>query len=108
MITRKLQSDPTIDNKIHITDDGEVIHEATHDVSGIIRANKFIQNENEKYRSEVVNHVARIDVLAIKNWMEGRGITKGWWEIFFKDDKLLKEFLNDPDNKVWRTKLGKV
>ncbi len=108
MISRKLKSDPTVENWIHVTNDGEVVHQAKHDVSGIIKANKFIQNENEGYTSEVVNHVARIDVIAIKNWMAERGITRGWWEMFFKDDKLLKEFLNDPDNRVWRTKLGKV
>ena len=93
----------------HYTADGETVLEQTHDVSQIIKANKFLQNEQDlHHRSDVTNHVATIDMLAIKNWMSARGITRGWWREFMSDDKHLRDFLNDPDNKMWRTRLGKV
>ena len=93
----------------HYTTDGEVVVEQSSDVSGILRANHFQRSEQSfRHEGEVMNHVARIDMIAIKNWMAQRGITKRWWYEFNHDPKLLQEFLNDPDNTCWRTRLGKV
>lgn len=104
---------PTIDKGIksifHYDSDGTVTIQQRSDVTGILRANHFQQSEQTmRHQGEVMNHVARIDMLAIKNWMNARGIFKNWWYEFNQDPKLLREFLNDPDNKCWRTRLGKI
>lgn len=90
-------------------EDGKIVHHRQHDVSGIIKANKFLQSEQTmRHQSETVNHVAHIDMLAAVNWMKERGITHNAWKLFMSDPKFIKDFLNDPDNKAWRTRLGKI
>jgi hypothetical protein len=93
----------------HYMSDGTVVHEHQNDVTAIIEANKFQQGTQDiHHRSEVFNHVARIDMLAIQEWCRKRGIGRGWWREFVTSETLMTEFLNDPDNKLWRTRLGKV
>lgn len=93
----------------HTLSDGSIVHEHKHDVTGILEANKFQRGEQGMHHtSETFNHVARIDVVAIQEWCKTRGINKGGWREFMTDEKLLTEFLNDPDNKLWRTRLGKI
>jgi hypothetical protein len=111
-------ADPTVRQTFHI-EDGQAIIKTTRDVTKILDSNKFLQGEQSlHHRSEVFNHVANIDVGAIQIWMAERGITGtwrdeegnvcNWYQEFFRDPDHLKNFLNDPDNKVWRTRLGKI
>ena len=101
---------PTQKAMVHTTTDGKTVVHSQNDVTGILRANHFQKSEQSfRHGSEIMNHYARIDVLAMKTWCEQRGITKRWWrEMMAGDGKLLREFMNDPDNKAWRTRLGKV
>jgi hypothetical protein len=93
----------------HTMDDGSIVIQHENDVSDIIEMNKFLQGEQSMHhRSEAFNHVASIDMLAAIAWCKDRGITKNAWALFMQDDKLIKEFCNDPDNKLWRTRLGKI
>ena len=93
----------------HQMSDGTTVLQHTNDVTSILEANKFQQSEQAiHHTSETFNHVARIDVVAIEEWLKVRGINKGGWREFMTDEKLLNEFLNDPDNKIWRTRLGKI
>lgn len=95
---------------VHQTSDGETVVHQRNDVSGILKANQFEQGTQTMHHgSQVLNHVARIDTLALQNWCRRRGITKRWWYHLFADDgKLFREFVNDPENKCWRTRLGKI
>lgn len=101
---------PTQKAVVHQTTDGKTVVHQKNDVSGILRANQFQQGEQTlHHKSEIMNHYARVDVLALKKWCQQRGITKRWWQQIFADDgKLLRAFLNDPENKCWRTRQGKV
>ena len=101
-----LSSNGGITETFHYSDhdDTAAIHRTT-DVSKILEANKFQRDANEGYKSEVFNKVASIDVVAVEHWCKMKGIT---WETFFADEKIFKQFLNDPDNRAWRTKLGKI
>ena len=94
----------------HYTSDNEVVIEKEHDVTSIIEANKFRQSvQSFRFEGEQFNHVAQVDYLAIKTWCETRGIVDRWWAVFNGDDgELLREFCNDPDNKAWRSRLGKI
>lgn len=101
---------PTMRAVAHQTSDGKTVVHQQNDVTGILRANQFERGEQSlHHQSQVLNHVARVDVLVLKNWCGQRGITKRWWKRLFEDEgKLFREFLNDPENKAWRTRLGKV
>ena len=93
----------------HELSDGTMVMEHTSDVTGILEANKFQQSEQTMHhQSETFNHVARIDMLAVESWCKARGMGNGYWAEFMESEALLKEFLNDPDNKVWRTRTGKI
>lgn len=106
--TEALPGSQGVTTLFHYTTDDEVVIEQKNDVSGILRANHYQRSEQSMHhQSEAMNHVARIDTLAIKNWMAQRGVTKNWWYEFNRGD-FLKEFLNDPDNECWRTRKGKI
>ena len=100
-------------------EDGEIIIGRHHDVTPILDSNKFLRSEQSlHHKSEVLNHVAHIDTIAIENWCKYKrgiksrrkedGTVEGWYEQFFADPQLLTDFLNDPDNALWRTRLGKI
>lgn len=93
----------------HTMDDGSVIIESQNDVTQILEQNKFLQGEQSlHHQSETFNHVASIDMLVAIQWCKERGMTKDIWATFMGDEKLITEFCNDPDNKIWRTRLGKI
>lgn len=104
------QNPETQRSTVHQTTDGETVIRHEHDIGGILRANHFQKGEQTlHHQSEIMNHVARIDVLVLKEWCRQRGITKRWWKRLFEDgNKLLQAFLNDPQNEAWRTRKGKV
>lgn len=90
---------------LHKQDD-KVIIESIHDVTGIVKANKFQRDHAPmRHTEEVFNHKARIDTNAIKQWCKVKGIT---WADFFSNPEHLRTFLNDPENEVWLTRKGKV
>lgn len=95
---------------IHQTTDGKAVVHQQNDVSGILRMNHFLKTTAPMhFQGELLNHVASVDVLALKNWCFQRGIKKRWWMRLFEDDaKLFREFLNDPENECWRSRKGKV
>ena len=92
-----------------VMQDGKLYHHVKHDVSKILEANHFLRGEQGmRHKSETMNHVASVDIVVIKNWMNQRGIYRNWWSEFNRDPKLVNEFLNDPDNAAWRTRKGKI
>jgi len=84
--------------------DDQVILTTKQDVSDIVEANKQQVNAATKKVDDVLTHVARIpntviDVLNKICIMRGFMVT---------DEKRFKAWLNDPDNRVWRTYPGSV
>lgn len=78
----------------------------TEDVSSVLEANKRAFNDAEsRHKSETFNHVARIPTSAIEQWCKQKGVK---YQEFFHDEKLLKLFLNDPDNRLFRTRPGRI
>lgn len=49
-------------------------------------------------------HAARVDGAVIMAWCNKRGIP---WDKFFRDDKLVNEFLNDQENAAFRIWKGR-
>jgi len=84
--------------------DDQIILTTKQDVSEIVEANKQQVNAATKKVDDVLTHVARIPntVIDVLNKM---GIMRGF---MVTDEKRFKAWLNDPDNRVWRTYPGSV
>lgn len=82
----------------HVTDKGEYVIETQQDVSAIAERNKREFNETpDRYRD--VNKVASIP-LNVYYDLKRRGIAD--------DPKKFKQWLNDRDNRVFRTRAGRI
>lgn len=80
----------------------KLVIKKTHDVTPILEANKRRYNDSDgKHRSEAMNHVASIPMVIIDLYRQ-KGID------LLNDRKELRKFLNDPDNKFFRTMPGDV
>lgn len=84
--------------------DDQVILETTQDVTNIIEWNKIQTNEATLKTDSVMTHVARIPFTVIDD-LNKKGIMQGF---MIKDSAAFKRWLNDPDNRVWRTYPGSV
>ena len=89
----------------HDVDDGLVIKKEQN-VDKLIDANKEEYNTASSKWSEnaLENRVARIP-LAVFEQLEKEGITRGFTVL---DQKRFKAWLNNPDNRVFRTKAGRI
>lgn len=56
-------------------------------------------------QSSDFKHAASVDGAVIMAWCNKRGVP---WDQFFRDDKLVNQFLDDPDNGTFRIWKGKV
>lgn len=92
----------------HSDGDGGVIFETRQDVTGIIEQNKkeFNQfDERAKWSGEVFgNKVASIPLTVIDD-LNKSGIMRGFAIV---DEKRFRTWMNEPDNRVFRTRPGKV
>jgi len=86
----------------------QLIIKKTQDIGAIIEANKadYVQTDARTKWGEgqLSNRVARIP-LGVFQDLEKLGITRGFTVI---DMKRFKEWLNNPDNQVFRTRAGKI
>jgi xylose isomerase len=90
-------------------DDGDqLIIKKSQDIGAIIEANKADYNETDaKTRwseNQLGNRVARIPLVVFQE-LEKQGITRGFAVI---DMPRFKAWLNNSDNQVFRTRVGKI
>jgi len=104
-------TDKVISNGITATefkDDGDqLIITQKQNITGIIEANKAEYAENSSvtgWGDTLNNRVARIPLTVFAD-LEKQGITRGFTVI---DMKRFKEWLNNPDNRVFRTRAGRI
>ena len=100
-------------NIFDVTDKGVTTYEESadiftltteQDVSPIIELNKkeYNTNANQATTSVVGRKVASIPLTVWQNWLkETNGAIRD-------DPKLLAKYLNDPDNKAWRTHNSRI
>ena len=91
--------------KAHNTDNGKVI-ETKQDVSDIIERNKQEYNTNtSKWGNDVFdNKIASIPMTVVDD-LNKKGIMRGFHVL---DQKKFFAWLNDPDNRFFRTKQGRI
>ena len=83
-------------------EDGSFVIETETNVQKTLDRNKEVQaNAPMRYEGEVMNQVASIDPVAAWMWCKSHGV-KSYRE-FMTNPEHIKNFINDPDNKVWRT-----
>lgn len=96
----------SISEKYHYDQLTDKLHiERVQDVQPILEANKRAQNDAGNFKSEVFNKKASIPLIVLEKWLADKGIT---YQEFMGNDKVLKRFLNDPDNSFCLTRKGKV
>jgi len=93
---------------VHADGDGGIIIETRQDVSGIIEQNKKEYNsfdERARWSDELFgNKVASIPLTVIDD-LNKIGIMRGFHVL---DEKRFKAWLNNSDNRVFRTRTGVV
>jgi hypothetical protein len=89
-------------------DDGDqLIVTQEQNITDILEANKADYNAtdaNTSWGDTLNNRVARIPLTVFQD-LEKQGITRGFTVI---DMKRFKDWLNNPDNRVFRTRAGKI
>jgi hypothetical protein len=80
-----------------------LVIQRVQDVEPILEANKrAFDVDDKRFKSEAMNHVARIPMVVIEKVKAETGVD------LLNDEKALRAFLNDPDNRFLRTKPGKI
>lgn len=87
----------------HATDDGVVL-ETRQDVSSIVEANKQQLNATANRFGDVITHIARLPLTVIDD-LNHKRVMRGFKVI---DEPAFRRFLNDPDNRFFRTHPGTV
>jgi hypothetical protein len=88
----------------HDLGDGEYVIETRQDVTGLVEFNKALQNANTGRWGEMA-HVAQIPLTVLED-LQRKGVIDSMWNL--KDEPGFRKWLNSPENRVFRTKLGKV
>lgn len=90
----------------HNTDDGGLVIATEQDVTNIIEQNKKEYNANNNaWGGDILdNKIASIPMTVIDD-LNKKGIMRGF-EVL--DQKLFRKWLNDPDNRFFRTRQGRI
>lgn len=102
----EVDSDPITRSKatFHSFADEEFAVETKQDVTEITREAKFLRNERggeRMFKGDTPTHVASIPLALWFKWVEENPDIR-------HDDDALREKLNDPDNRAFRTHPGRV
>lgn len=102
LTSRSLGYDPAsgLEQVMHVDEDtGDITLEDRQNVSALVEVNKAFANEDPGNWRADMHRVASIP-MSIFYDLKRRGI--------LDDDKALRKWLNDPDNRVFRTKPGRL
>jgi xylose isomerase len=90
----------------HDVDGGGVVIAKEQNIDALVDANREEYNNADSKWSDnaLENRVARVP-LAVFDQLEKEGITRGFTIL---DHKRFKAWLNNPDNRVFRTKAGRI
>lgn len=88
----------------HATDEFTLTRE--QEITPLVELNKFkYNNAPDRYGNDIMHHVASIPFTLLPE-LEKKGIMTAGGRII--DEKALKAWLNDSDNRVFRTRPGRV
>ena len=101
-----IKDDGFRDQTAHNTDDGGLVIATTQDVTDIVEQNKKEYNAtNGRWGDDIFdNKIASIPLTVIDD-LNKAGIMRGFHVL---DQKKFRAWLNNPDNRFFRTRQGKV
>ena len=96
-----------IRNKVaHDTEDGGLVIETVQDVSAILEQNKKEYNAtNGRWGEDVFDNKIASIPLTVIDTLNQKGIMRGFHVV---DQTAFKKWLNDPDNRFFRTRQGRI
>jgi hypothetical protein len=105
-MAKLLEKDNIREKVAHNTDNGEIVIATEQDVSNIIEQNKKEYNTtNGRWGEDVFdNKIASIPLTVIDD-LNKLGIMRGFHVV---DQKKFRAWLNNPDNRFFRTRQGRV
>lgn len=96
--------DPQTGRQVWVMEDGDrQLFRIDYPVGGMVEENKTWRNMAESNWKGDYHRVASIPLNLLHD--ENTGLNKAWLQ---GDENHFKKWLNDPDNRAWRTKEGKV
>lgn len=105
MHTRLLEAAPGRKLLWHDHGDGRYTIQQQTDVEGAVEWAKALHNEGYHATRGGQKHVASIPIPVLQQWAQKRGKT---YADVMQDQKLMHEFLTDPDHSVFRVWKGKL
>lgn len=91
--------------KWHEEADGTIVLQKTTDVEPVLERAKELHNVGAHTTGMGDKHVASIPVEVLDMWARQRGKTFG---DVMRDERLMTEFLQDPDQSAWRVWKGQI
>jgi hypothetical protein len=91
-----------------IDNGSDVVIKQSQDITGILEFNKAQYNETDsraRWGNDAIGSKVASIPLTVFQDLEKKGITRGFTIL---DHKRFKEFLNNPDNVVFRTRAGRI
>lgn len=106
MSGRILADDPIVAQRVNWHEEGDsVVIDTKQDVESIMELNKDQFNQSDGTFGGDMKHVARIPLVVMEDLIRRNILKKGGG---VKDEKRFKAWLNDRDNRVWRTHPGRI
>ena len=105
-MAKLIQKDEVRTQTAHDSDNGEIVVATTQDVTDIVEQNKKEYNAtNGRWGDDIFdNKIASIPLTVIDD-LNKAGIMRGFAVL---DQKKFKAWLNNPDNRFFRTRQGSV
>lgn len=89
-----------------ITEGDQTIISESTDVSAALRRNEQLRNAGTTKTGMGDHYAASIPLALLNEWAHKKGLPG--WQAVAQDDRLLDQFLNDPDYKKCRIYEGRV
>lgn len=89
-----------------ITEGDQTIISESTDVSAALRRNEQLRNQGATKTGMGDHYAASIPIALLQEWAQKKGLES--WHMVASDDRLLDQFLNDPDYKKCRVYEGRV
>ena len=105
-MAKLLEKDNIRDKVAHNTEDGGLVIETVQDVSSILEQNKKEYNAtNGRWGDDVFDNKIASIPLTVIDTLNQKGIMRGFHVV---DQTAFRKWLNDPDNRFFRTRQGRV
>lgn len=105
MSARILESTPFSRTVLHTHADGTLTVQKKTDVTALVDRAKGLHNSGKHQTKMGDKHAASVPIPVLVEWLQKRGKTFADWA---QDRSLVKQFLEDPDNNVFRIWKGQL